>query len=214
MGSCTEDKVQTVWDWCSDAYLRHGRKLTYPANTDIHKTYQWRYVKAIAQKFDTWGFDDSTSRKFIDIAVGYAKQRGTLHKGLAVLHRNDMLEICYNILQKQADKNTQNMNTLIDMKKWFDSQTNNDYKVLLQRITPKAFPNIIIWYRANKISELFMACSKDCMRALAELQKTNQDEYRLLPTLEQLFLLRMKIDNIVAQKLKLVFRSDWREMCQ
>lgn len=213
MEECNEDQVQVVWDWCSDAYLRYGQRLTFPSATDKRKTYQWRYAKALARKFDQWGFDDSTSRKFIDIAVGHAKHIGVLRKGLAVLHQSNMLDICYKKLQEQSDRNMQEVDSITSMKKWFDNMVGNDRAILLYRSNPRAYCNITTWYKANKISALFLALSRSCTYALSQL---SPEERQVLPSVERLFLLRSRVvdDLSTFKKLRRIFETDWREVCQ
>jgi len=211
-----EDRIQAVWDWCSEAYLRHGKRLTFPANTDRKKTYQWRYARAIANKFQQWDFDDQTARKFIDIAVNYAKQKGSLHKGLAVLHQSNMLDVCYKKLQEQSDKNGQELDVLASTKKWFDQVTDgNTINILLHRADPRSFSNLTIWYRANRLSPLFLALSHSCTSALTRLQKDNPDERTMLPTAARLFSLRSKIvqDLNTFKQARRIFKTDWRELC-
>ncbi len=68
------NRIKEVWLWCTEAYLRCGRKLSLPEGTDPAKTYQWRYVAAIAKKFEEWDLSDEAAQKFIGIAAQTAKQ--------------------------------------------------------------------------------------------------------------------------------------------
>ena len=111
----SEEQIMTVWHWCFETYIRHNVKLQFPAHTDRTKTYQWRYVRAIALKFAEWDFDESTSRQFINIAVDHAKEVGVFRKGLAALHQSNLLEICYAKLQSQSDTSNQSLDSLRHM---------------------------------------------------------------------------------------------------
>ena len=216
MGTVNEDTIQTVWDWCSDAYLRNGKRLSFPSNTDRKKTYQWRYARAIACKFAQWKFDNPTARKFIDIAVGHAKSIGVLHKGLAVLHQSNMMDVCYKKLQQQSEKNGQDLIVLTNMKKWFDRTIGGDVKVLLHRSAPGAFTNLTMWYKARRLSPLFLALSKSCTYALAKLHEQDPVERKMLPSLSKLFMLRSQVVDDISnlKRIRRIFSTDWREMCQ
>lgn len=186
-----DDRIMAIWDWCSAAYLRQGMLIRFPSNTDPHKTYQWRFATSIAKKFEEWNFDDITAKKFIDIAVSQAKQRGVLKKGLAALHQSNMLQICYQILTSQQKDNIDHLQALENMKMWFDSKIGHksSLDVLLARRESRALPNIIIWYQAHLITDLFIALSKACTKAVFRLQNNDVDS-NLLPSITSLYLLR------------------------
>ena len=202
----------TIWQWCSDAYLQHGYKIRFPENTDPVKTYQWRFVKSIADKFNEWEFDEATMKKFIKIAVSQAKLKGVLKKGLAALHQSNMLNICYDILTSEKNANDSILSTLEPIKKWYDSQVGSDpLRTLLQRNGYDTMSNIVTWYQAKRLTDHFIALSKTCIKAVMRLQN-DQVEARLLPTPVSLYLLRSEflsdLGNVSASQA--IFGNDWR----
>lgn len=211
------DKILKVWDWCSDTYLRHGIKLSFPKHTEPSKTYQWRYCRSLAEKFEEWGFDDETSRRFIDTAVKHAKNIGVLRKGLSVLHQSNMLDVVYGLLQNEADHDDQSIESLIHIKKWFDLQINgrDPVQALLERQIEGGFCNIVTWYQASRLSPLFMSLSKSCCKALNRLKKQDEDERSLMPQVTDLYRLRSDFTHDVncLKKARGIFGEDWRELC-
>lgn len=209
----SDERVLLVWQWCSDAYLQHGFKIKFPKATDCAKTYQWRFAKAIATKFNEWDFDEATAKRFIWIAVAQAKMRGVLKKGLAAVHQSNMLNICYQILTQEQIDNNNTLNSLTSMKSWFDDKIGSadPLTVLLHRSNARAFSNFTIWYRGNQISDHFIAISKVCSKALVHTQ-SNALEARLLPPLTSLYLLRAEFlsDAHNEKVTKQLFGSDWR----
>lgn len=212
-----DNQVQHVWDLCSAAYLRHGSRLSMPANTDPTKTYQWRYAKAITAKFNEWDFDNDTSAKFIDIAAKRAKERGLLHKGLSILHQNDMLQICFQALQQEERGNKGNVVLLRDTKNWVDSQINgrDPISVLLARTSNRALCNLSIWYKASKLSNLYLSLSQSCRTALSRLSQQSPDERGQFPSAPKLYMLRVEFLNDIGNKrhAQQIFNSDWNEIC-
>jgi len=208
-----DDEILKIWDWCFEAYLQQGMRITFPKNTEPSKTYQWRFAKSIARKFREWEFDDATCIKFISIAVAQAKQRRVLKKGLAALHQSNMLDICHKILTSQDNDNKGQLESLISMKSWIDKQIGNStpLEVLLHRRDTRSFPNIIKWYQASKISELFISLSRSCNKAVIELQN-NTIEKRLLPSFSSLYLLRSEFlsESHNVKVTKPLFGNDWR----
>lgn len=186
----TDERILSIWEWCRDAFSQYGIKLSFPLNTDPSKTYQWRFAKSIANKFDAWNFDEETSKKFIHIAVAHAKSKNILKKGLAALHQNNMLEYCYKVLTSQQLEFNSQIETISRMKLWIDSKIgdNDPMKVLLNRQDKRSLPNIIIWYQSSQLSDVYIALSKSCSKALNKI--TDMSEKRLLPSISALYLIR------------------------
>lgn len=207
----------TVWTWCSEAYLRHGRKLQLPKGTEPSKTYQWRYVTAISKKFDEWELSDDAAKKFIDIAVSIAKEQNVLHKGLAVLHQSNMLERCYERLGQESDGNGQTLDSLRHINAWLAKKigTRNMLGVLLSRENPDGFCNLVMWYQASRLTPLYLSLSRSCLRAIATLNRDHPDERGLLPKDTEIYLLRDGFlrDTSNLHQAREIFAQDWREPC-
>jgi hypothetical protein len=212
------DRVMEIWSWCSEAYLRHGRKMTLPHGTDPAKTYQWRYTIAIARKFEEWDFDEETAKRFIDIAVRHSKQSGTLQKGLASLHQGNILDICYEILQKESDRNVQTIESIKHIHKWLHKKavSRDLLQVLLHRDDPEGFTNLAMWFQATRVTALYMALSRTCGQAMAILNRDSPEERGLLPRQTELFLLRQEFlhDHSNLIMAREIFANDWRVPCQ
>lgn len=210
----TEDRIEQVWSMCRDVYAMHGRILSFPAQTDPRKTYQWRYVKSLASKLDEWGFDDQTSSVLLDIAVRHITAQGLLHKGLAALLQNNILQICYDTLQHQQTSGNQSINSLELINNWFTQQVNSKdtQKTLLHRANIYSLRNITMWYQSSKLSALFLSLSKSCCKALVRLSKIDPHERSQLPKSIELYNIRSRFINnkqnqTAARK---ILKDDWR----
>ncbi len=209
----SDTRIMSIWEWCSDAYLQHGFKIKFPTATSPQKTYQWRFVKSIAEKFNEWEFDDETAKKFIKIAVGQAKVRGVLKKGLAALHQSNMLKVCYELLTSELNENSNIINSLSAMKKWFDANIGPDpLERLLYRTNYGALPIIIVWYQGSNLSAHFIAMSKVCSKALMRCQQ-DALEARLLPSPAAIYLLRAEFLSDIrnVEIVSRIFGDDWRK---
>lgn len=211
------DHITKIWEWCSEAYLRHNIRLQFPTHTDPTKTYQWRYVKAIAQKFDEWDFDDATAKHFIQIAVDHAKYVGVLRKGLAALHQSNMMSICYDKIQSQSATNQQTINSLRHIHAWLSQRIKNKdlFAALLVRTEAGDMCNLVKWVRASRISPLYLSLSRNCCRALSRLEQKNPHEREMLPKTTTLYMLRTEFleDTHNFDQAKSIFGSDWRTSC-
>jgi hypothetical protein len=210
--TCDKNKILNVWQWCSEIYIQYGRKLTFPAHTDPSKTYQWRYAKAIAQKFEEWDFDEPTAKKFINIAIERSKALGIMHKGLAALHQKNLLDLCYKILQEECKNNDQSIELIKSTKDWLGKRAQDSEltQVLLGRDGPDSFCNLVKWYQASKISDLYLSLSKSCRRAIKAIEGT--DERTLLPKMTTMYKVRMKFveDSANKKELEKILGNDWK----
>jgi hypothetical protein len=209
----TDEDILKVWRWCHDTYLQYGIKISFPANTDPRKTYQWRYAHSISLKFNHWKFDEDTAKTFIKMAVIQAKQKGILKKGLAALHQNNLLDICYRIVTKQNMTRTNDLDALLLDKKWFDKQMNGvlPLNILLNRSSSRSLATITQWYQSHKISDLFISLSKNCLKAVSRLQNTIDAD--LLPKQTSLYLLRQDflVDSSNKRFAAQTFGEDFRD---
>ena len=187
MQDISDDDVFDLYKLCQDAYKFYGTDLNFPKDTDPKKTYQWRYLKSIAHKFELWKLNQKEREDFIKIAVEQAKLSGYLHKGLSVLHQNNLLDSCYERLNKLSRGQDQNLRTILNNHRWLLRQAgSSDMKNILLK-THGSMKNIVLWYQSNSISALYIALSKLCMATYSHL---SQAELKMMPTKPQLFLLR------------------------
>ena len=97
----TDDPAWPTWTLCKSVLKSHNYLLRFPKNTDPRKTYQWRYVTKLSERFEEWEFDRPTAKVFLEIAItklGYANIR---KNGLACLFRNGLLDIVHKELESR-----------------------------------------------------------------------------------------------------------------
>lgn len=207
----TDSQILKIWDWCVSAYVQHGRKLSFPKGTDPSRTYQWRYVTAIAKKFREWKFDDATAQKVIGLAVAHSKTANVMQKGLAAILQGNILEVCYEKLQNESSHNSQTIASLAHIHRWVYSRVSNAtlLDTLVARVHYGAWCNMTLWYQATKLTPLYMALSKPCTRALASLES---DEREMLPKQTTLYIIRSDFleDKGNVAKARELLGSDWR----
>jgi hypothetical protein len=181
-----------VWNWCVNSYYRHGVNLRFPANTDCTKTYQWRYVTALSRKFDQWGFDEAEKERFIDLVAGYCQDHGLLRKGLSVLHQQNLLDSCYKQMQQQHGLAASAADVLASSERWISEHVlaGSRTQQLLQRSRFNGYCQLTIWHNAQKLSELYLALSRSCGKALNMLNVSHPHERQQLPSAGRLWILR------------------------
>lgn len=212
----TTDLAGDIWKWCQDAYLRHGGiKLTIPSNTPFHNTYQYRYAGLMAKRFTEWGFDEPASRRFIEMAAEYAREKKLIHKGLSVLCQSNMMNVMYEKLLQESDQSTYVISSLAGIHSWITDRSGKrkPVDVMLSRETPDANCNLIKWYGERRVNDLYLSLSASCGNALSILTKRYPSERLEVPSQARLYLTRLQFSknktNIAAAKR--IFQGDWRQ---
>ena len=207
-----------TWKWCQEAFAKHGIKLTFPKNTNLQKTYQWRYITRLTHKIDEWGLDKSTARAFINFAVGYVKEKKLLHKGLSVFFQNNMMDICYSRMRKHSSNACSKIERFRETHKFITTRCNNHpvVGVLLSRESFDKMRNIVRWYKSGDIPTSYLATSIACTEALTRLAVVAPDERNLLPSESELYCLALEFvrDDDFRTQAKEILDSDWRMTCQ
>jgi len=216
--TATADRIQTIWHWCCDAYLRRGHRLSFPRGTDPTKTYQWRYLEALERQFHTWDFDDALCRRFIDIAAAYATERGLIRKGLSIFFQRNLLRVCYDRLRADEDRHASILEALASSHAWLAEHgmgMGRQVDTLLERGGLGSYTNLTKWYQAGHITDLYLALSRACGIALARLANADGQERALLPKATKLVLVRAPLvrDPLLKARAREILQDDWRQMC-
>lgn len=183
-----EERIWQVWGWVQEEYLRHKRRLTFPTGTDPRKTYHWRYLRAIVEKFDRWDLDADTSRRYLAVAVARAAELKLLHKGLSAVHQRNLLEATHAALKKHKQSSKCEQEMLRGVAEWM-RRFDDPLGALLKKPNPDAPSQVVVWYQANKLTGLYLALSICCLKALAVVAKKSPEQRRLVPSSADLHLL-------------------------
>ncbi|MCK9558606.1 MAG: hypothetical protein M0R50_11290 [Candidatus Cloacimonetes bacterium] len=214
----TPVEILRTWKWCQEAYATHGVKLAFPKDTNPKKTYQWRYATKLANKIDEWELDKQTAKAFINIAVGYIKERNLLHKGMSVFFQDNMIDICYDRMQKHTSCIDDRINRFSATHKFIKTKCRNrtPVSVLLGRESFDKMRNIVRWYKSNDITASYLSMSIVCTEALSKLAVIVPDERNLLPSDAELYCQAidlLKNDDFESQA-KTILGNDWRMLCR
>lgn len=212
------DRMRTICQWCFEAYLQHaGRRLGFPKDTDPTKTYQWRYVEALAKRLRDWQFDDELSKKFIEIAIKYAKKHSLLNKGLSIFLQKNLLEVCHKQIVDAHAAGCSVLEQLRRVSSWLRDQAGAAplRDVLLARRGMGSYCNLVRWYQSNELPEAYLALSRSCGQAIRRLATARPQERLLLPKDSRLFILNMNLtsDQDVRHQARAILHDDWRQQC-
>lgn len=184
--------ITHVWDLCTEAYSRCGIRLSFPKGTPPEKTYQWRYIIGLVKKFEEWQFDEHLMRRFIEIIASYSKQINMSHKGLAIFHQKNILEVCYKKLLDENSVGEDRLSIIREAHNWLLARSagGDVVKYLLYRGDLDAYCNLTIAFKSNKLPDYYLALSKYCMAAIMNLSSTHSSERSQLPSYYKLFEIR------------------------
>jgi len=200
-----DNRIAQFLKYCQHAFGAAGIKVSIPDNTDIRKTYKWRYVKAFLEQMDELGVDDDTIKEIIDEVARYAVKRKAYRMGLSILTSKAAIESCCDAILKRQ----QQQEHLIE-------RLGREHKLvlstdLLARKSSNGLPAICRLYMRGDLSTECLALSRRCHKAMMALNKT---ERALLPTGKALAMARidMLLDRSFAAKLRAIFGRDWRRI--
>ncbi len=207
-----ETTIFDIFRYCQRSFSRYGVSLSFPNNTDPKKTYKWRYLEGFLVKTKQLELSLKTAYRLIDAMVDYAHINKQLHsRGLAILSSASMLDIGYNSIKKEVNRDA-DLVMIIDRDLKFLSAYNDRLAALIHRENKTAVPNLIKWHMQGKLSTTFIAISKSCQIAIHKLSSM---ERLMLPKRVALYgVQRQCIANATLKhRLKSMLGDDWGVVC-
>lgn len=175
----SDDRVMRVFSWYKLGMRSVGRRVDFPEGSDDKKTYLWRQLKTFVDKIDELGLDDNTARELVHSVIKHGKAHKLLNRGASLLNKVDLLKI----LQDKLESDLVAELGLLDEIKRCDLFLSEQQKrksrldVLLDRKRPDAYANITCWFQSRKLTQIFIALSKSCCRALNRLDEDERSEF-------------------------------------
>lgn len=184
-----------VFCWCQDIYKEYNIDLKFPKARDIRKTYQYRYLSAICQKFSKWNLDDNDAKRFLRIAIGNSFKQKTLKKGLSALHQKNLLDISYEQLLNSSRNTRQAINTIDSVLQFlvrFCGNENIRCK-LVKRDRPATNMVITNLYQAGKINIEFLVVNDLCREIVMDAISKNYQDVLFLPSMSDIYRVKTRI---------------------
>ena len=189
----TFDQKQ-VFSICQDIYKSFGIDLRFPKARDVTKTYQYRYLTAICDKFKQWELDLNEVKRFLSIAILNSFNHKTIKKVLSALHQKNLLQISYeklissNNTISQIDKTSQS--AYLFLEKLCEGKCAS--LLLSKREGPRANMMLTNLFQAGKINIEFLAINNMCRRIAMDAISKDLQDTMFLPTLGKLY--RVNLD--------------------
>jgi len=171
-----------------EATRKKGKMISLPKNTDLTKTYLWRYLKNFYDRC----LEENLSEDEIPFAlkglVDASAADGSLHRnGITVLDRRDLLSLGIKRIEKEIRKENTMLNDLIRSYDYLIREKNDrrqlsNYDILKNRKNHDGYANITCWFLAGKITADFMAITTSCQRTIKEI---TGPEREMLPSDEE-----------------------------
>jgi len=212
MCEITDTKVFTVYLMFQQAMGKAGRRIKFPRCSDKTKTYQFRWTKSFTQKcYNELELNESFIRILVFDIVDYAKQRKLLNKGTQLLCMNNIVDICCKSLENLAADEASLIEELRSSREFLYSQVadkNILVRTLLEPVKSGGSTKIVHWYNLGRLSEVYLALSKMCVRTMSKLP---EDERSELPSrFEMLRICTHTVTKDLLPQLKSVMGSDLR----
>jgi len=208
----TDAKVFTVYSLFQQAMQRAGRKIQFPRCADKTKTYQFRWTNNFTQKcYQEYDLDDTVVGYLISDIVDYAKKRRLLNKGTQLLCMNNIVDICVKSVESLASDEASLIEELRSCREFlYDQVTDKNILVrtLVEPVSQGGCSNIVYWYNLSRLSEVYLALSKTCIKAMAKLPP--EDRTELPSKFELLRICTHTVSSDILPQLQAVMGSDLR----
>lgn len=208
----TDSLVFTVYSWFQSAMHSAGRNIKFPKCSDKTKTYQFRWIKRFCDKcYNEFGLDNKTVKALTYEVVRYAKSHKILDRGTQMLSMRNIADICYETITDMMDEEQSLINEMQSCQRFLYSQVDDKDNPVrnLKRLSENGYPNIVNWYLLGHITEVYLALSKSCRRALSSL--TDEQKEGLPSNFELLKICTyVTSDRDLLPKLKKIFGPDLR----
>lgn len=196
-----------LFKYCQEEFSNAGFRVSFPKHTDKTKTYKWRYLEGFIKKVDEWELSDRAARLLVSAMIKWAKKNNQLKKGLSLLASDQILEIGHEAIQGKLASTERTVDTITADMKFTHG------KDPLYRSEKLALPEIVRWHMRGQISDIYLAISKKCRKAMRQLDKA---ERSMLPSGKDLIRIRQELfsDDVKAKhKIKLMMDDDWDGEC-
>lgn len=204
-----DQRVDRVFRLLRRSMGRHGRNVGFPNNTDPRKTYSWRYLQNFVERMDVMGLDETVYQPMIDAIVKYAHDHKLLSRGVAVLAKQEILDLCRAKLETEVEERVAILRNVSGSHEFLleKAKGSNILDVLIKRPNRYAYSNIIGWLDAGSLSLAYIAVSKTCRRAMRSLQP---DELNRLPSRTELHKMRLMLisDSMLLPELRRLLGND------
>jgi len=162
-----------------------GKGFKFAKAKDITKTYHYRWFCSFLDKCYRNGFNSDSVKEVVRAVVLYAKEYGLLNKGVALLSRSDIVDICIKNMEKEVQDTDDHLSLIRSAVEIID--VDDPVRMLTKKQHRHGSPNIIALRDNGKLPDFFIAISKSCMKAVADLKCDD------LPTVREYFITRMKM---------------------
>lgn len=206
-------KVMKVYDLFKRAMYKSGRMISFPEHTDPKKTYGWRYLSKFVSRLDDLELDDAVIPQIVNALVEQARKDRLLSRGIAILDRKDLLEVCIARLEREKRECNDVVRAVIRSHQFLLNALNEGtekqsmFDILSARKNKQSYANVTRWHQSGQLSIHYVAVSRVCRKSLGTL---DDSELKLFPPAKQLLKTRLMhlSDGILVQKLKEILKED------
>lgn len=169
----------------------------------------WRNIKSFCWYASQENISDYHLPRLIDAMVYLAAESKRLDLGLRILISKPLINKAIEHVH-QDDIQGESVIYRIAANHRFLLQFEDRQGALASSRVKRGFPNIIMWYKTNKLSMIYMAISRSCMTTINRLDEC---ERAILPTRVELITCRHRLLDTakLRAKARAILKSDWIE---
>lgn len=182
-----------------------GKGFNFAKARDITNTYHYRWFNSFLDKCYGNDMNLEETKEVIKSVIVYAKEKRILDKGVSLISRSDIIEIC---LKRVEDDLKQTENSIAVIEKKFNElkKIDNLVRHLGRKLNRHGSVNFIIMRDNGKLTDSVTCLSKSCMQAYKSLSREDKNS---LPAIREYILLNSRITNkIDIESLRDIFGDD------
>tara|TARA_R100001244_G_scaffold25113_3_gene25521 strand:+ start:28715 stop:29386 length:672 start_codon:yes stop_codon:yes gene_type:complete len=165
-----DSQVFTVYEWFQAAMKIAGRKTNFPRCSDPTKTYQFRWTKAFVTRCtNELEIDDKVMKALVYDMVAYAKREDLLNKGTQILSLSNIADICHHSIVNMMNDESSVIREIRSCHQFLLDQVGGkdiSIHILKNPNELNGIPNVVYWYNLDYITEVYMALSAPCIKAI------------------------------------------------
>lgn len=169
-----------VYEICQRHFTNVGLPLRPAKGTPLKLSYIWKHVQKLTKKFVEWDFTSDEIDAYIRIAAHRISRLPPRQQSLQNVVKADMLDFCYDELQRQQTSIDELQVEFHQVHEWFKATCGTDAQSqlthLLRRHKAGALPNIIVYFQQGQLSKAYIAFSSVCREALNVIAHHHPDE--------------------------------------
>lgn len=157
------DPIVIIYNLYKREIQKKGKSVSIIKAQKFENTYPYRHLKKFYDKMEKDEFSHTQIQEAVRIMIEYAAENSLLYKGTTIFLQSNLIEIIYSKIKDQITNDDLILSNIAKSHELIEG------KDLLQKERIGGLCNLLKWYYNNEISEIYIAFSLKCLKAINKL---------------------------------------------